>query len=371
MFTQSYFLDNPQLDFISGIILACDPTSVNYFTVKYSRQRDQAVEWLDLSYSQARYENYREFNFSRYLNAPHFRVDVHGQQPDSLKGRLIYFTPRSLSETTQYLSQKRIIFLGCVRNCAATILSTLQKIVDIGSLFKDFVIYLLENDSTDPSQEVLHHIPTQINLEIINYSGLDAIFPQRTQRLAFCRNTLLEKVHSSNLSPDYVCVVDMDGVVGELPTIPGFLSSFQYDPCWDAVFPVNEDSYYDVYALRHPLICNSDYYQRFKHFDASFGKLNALWFTLQTIGSLNFSTLAGWLEVNSAFGGMAIYKYPGLHRAHYVGIENDLEVCEHVAFHRDLIRENKRLFINPHFLIETHKVPVQIQISGGGESSAS
>ncbi|CAK0749734.1 conserved hypothetical protein [Gammaproteobacteria bacterium] len=353
---RTYVIENQELKFVSGIRIGIDYPLTSDFIVMYCNQRKPA-EWHPLNYRKSRGGNYLDLRFTHHTNAAHFKIDIIGQQQEPARGELIYFIPPSLQEAKNNLASKKIVFLGCVRNCETSIRSSIEKLMELGALFDDFEIHIFENDSTDNSREILNELSRQGRFKILSRSGLDELFPLRTQRLAFCRNLLWDEVCINSTRPDYVCVVDMDGVIEGLPTIQGFLSSFRFEACWDAVFPVNNGSYYDVYALRHPLICDGDYHRKFTHFDASFGMRNALWFTLQNIGSMNFSSLPGWLEVKSAFGGMAIYKFDGLDQAHYVGIDNGIETCEHVALHSDLLRIGKRLFINPEFIIETHKVP--------------
>lgn len=55
-----------------------------------------------------------------------------------------------------------------------------------------------------------------------------------------------------------------------------------------------------------------------------------------------------WIEVDSAFGGLAIYRRQAIGDARYVGVnEKGEELCEHVPFHSELRRRGCRIFINP------------------------
>jgi len=58
-----------------------------------------------------------------------------------------------------------------------------------------------------------------------------------------------------------------------------------------------------------------------------------------------------WIEVESSFGGLAIYRREALADALYVGVTaSGEEVSEHVPMHQQLRAKGKRIFINPRFI---------------------
>jgi hypothetical protein len=55
-----------------------------------------------------------------------------------------------------------------------------------------------------------------------------------------------------------------------------------------------------------------------------------------------------WIEVDSAFGGLAIYKSYTLLEARYAGkSESGDVICEHVPLHDNIRSQGYRIFINP------------------------
>jgi hypothetical protein len=55
-----------------------------------------------------------------------------------------------------------------------------------------------------------------------------------------------------------------------------------------------------------------------------------------------------WIEVDSAFGGLAIIKGNIATKARYVGLDElDEEVCEHVKYNMKLKSLGAKIFINP------------------------
>jgi hypothetical protein len=78
---------------------------------------------------------------------------------------------------------------------------------------------------------------------------------------------------------------------------------------------------------------------------------------------INLPREAEWLEVDSAFGGLAIYKKSIMSQGSYIGLyDNGIEVCEHVPFHFGIRQKDGKIFINPR-LINTdyteHSLPLK------------
>jgi len=60
---------------------------------------------------------------------------------------------------------------------------------------------------------------------------------------------------------------------------------------------------------------------------------------------------ADWIEVDSAFGGLAIYRRQALVGARYNGLDGQgAEICEHATLHAKLRTNGHRIFINPKFI---------------------
>ena len=68
---------------------------------------------------------------------------------------------------------------------------------------------------------------------------------------------------------------------------------------------------------------------------------------------VNIKPSAELIEVDSAFGGLAIYRKSDIPQdASYVGVdENGDEVCEHVSFHFSIKKNKGKIFINPKLII--------------------
>jgi len=218
-------------------------------------------------------------------------------------------------------------------------------------MFQKYEIIIFENDSTDDTLKILNRYAEKFPLTIISEIGLDRLFVKRTQRLSYGRNCVLEEIKKRE--PDYHCIADMDGVLGSEVNIDSFLSNFSVPEAWDAVFPVNERLYYDIWALRHKTIYPYDYLREVENFHPQFNTQDALNVNLRSIAALDYQNLLGWLRVQSAFGGMGVYKTRSFKNVSYFGVNDGNEICEHVILHQTANKVGGQLFINPNFKLNS------------------
>ena len=259
-------------------------------------------------------------------------------------GRLDTLAEPGTDAIRQLLRGRRIAFLGTARSCAAALPASIAKLRELGGLFANHEIHVYENDSSDATGALLDHFARDGLLHAIREQGVAARMPLRTERLAYGRNRLLD--HVLTRGPfDYICWADLDGLVGERFSTDGFLSNFRFEEAWDAVFPLSWPLYYDLWALREPTICPTDYVWSGQH------TLNAALHAGREIHAatqqLAPGRVAGWVPVQSAFGGFGLYKAAVVAHGRYTGLVDGREVCEHVPYHDLLVKAGARLYLNP------------------------
>jgi hypothetical protein len=180
--------------------------------------------------------------------------------------------------------------------------------------------------------------------------------PFRTERLAFCRNIYLDEIRNNPFYSDfdYIAVADLDGV-NNLLTPDGVRSCFQKN-MWDVCTANQLGNYYDIWALRHPIWSPGDCWEQFRY-------LNQFAKSSQDSASLLYAAVhskmvvipqnAEWIEVESAFGGLAIYKRETLLdiNCNYIGLNKDgIEVVDHASLHLGIIQNGYKIFINPRLI---------------------
>jgi hypothetical protein len=340
-----YILKNPDCKFVAGIEIYIPGDRAIDIRIGASKV-EHPLAWAYPAYRMKRNGEWTTVDFERPDNWTQFEMDITSEQGISAAGRIVYLEPISEEEITILLSEKRIVFLGAARNCAGKITESINRVLDLAKYFKEYRIKIFENDSSDATPELISDsLKGNDNAEVFTEKNLCATLPSRTQRLAHARNRLLDATIEQQANFDYVCWLDLDGLVDSRFTNEGFLSNFKYEELWGGVFPISHPVYYDVWALREKSISPSDIAWHGEHQVPSVIKsrrnLHA------AVQQLTKDNLIGWLSVESAFGGFGIYKMKIAGQGRYVGLIGDEEICEHVPYNESLGKAGARLFINP------------------------
>ena len=255
------------------------------------------------------------------------------------------------------IERAELAVVGLVRNCAKYLLREIDSLTRATRAFSRIHFLVIESDSTDNTVEVLRTYKREVsNFDFISLGALDTKHPIRTDRLAVCRNRYLDELETPKYAAvNYVLIADLDGVNRDLKA-EALRSCWTQGSSWDVVCANQLDRYYDIWALRHPVWCPVDCKQHAKALEPLFGRAQAVKLAV-TSRKLQLPTTAAWVEVESAFGGLAIYRREALHGVRYRGLdESGVPICEHVPLHAALRERGGRIFINP-ALINTMHAP--------------
>jgi len=193
--------------------------------------------------------------------------------------------------------------------------------------------FLVESDSRDGTVRVLSRLACQDpRFSFVSLGNLEEVFPDRTNRLAHCRNIYLEYLEKNReaWNPDYVVVADFDGV-NDLIDVNGFDSCWR-EHSWDVMAANRAGPYYDVFALRATGWQVSDCFFDYES-DVSRGSRASIAFYHHVVSKMKTIDRNGsLLPVWSAFGGLAVYRSDVLRGVRYsgVGLAGNAQ-CEHVA----------------------------------------
>lgn len=248
-----------------------------------------------------------------------------------------------------------LVIVGCVRNGAKTVRRSVETLARATAGFAQVRFLVIESDSTDSTLNELQELQrASDNFAFIAMGAMTQQYPQRTERIAACRNRYLDELRSnpSYAAADYVMVADLDGVNNDLQ--PAAVEScWKTSLPWDVCAANQRDFYYDIWALRHPDWCPVDCHSQYSRLRPIFGHPRALAIAIHS-RMVRLSPRADWIEVDSAFGGLAIYRREALLAGHYSGVQNGQSICEHVPLHAELRAKGYRIFINP-ALINAHR----------------
>lgn len=260
---------------------------------------------------------------------------------------------------------KSIIFCGIVRNVAHCIERNIACVHRTGKMFKDYSIYLYENDSSDNTVQILNRLKNE-KLECLSESrkdmdyrndldnGIDPWHYNRCKILASCRNQYLSKVYSLYNHFDYMCVIDMDIKGGW--SYDGFLSGINCLESEDKIAcvssygiiaePTNSLRLEDIEKFQY--IFYDSFAFRPKNISGGIHMLNTSRFNL-----IKFQRGERPVEVRSNFNGLAIYKISKLNKIEYDAKSwgDGYTDPDHVVFNDKLINNGYKVMLDPSMIV--------------------
>lgn len=263
------------------------------------------------------------------------------------------------------------LLVGTVSNVEKKLESEIGKIVKAIQRIGDLDIFLVESDSTDKTLTILENLKGENpNFSYKTFGILKPKYPERTERIRFCRNAYVDyiRTYAEERRWDFVIVADLDGMNSAISE-KRILNSLKKDNQWDACFANQTLGYYDLYALRAENWVEQDcFYDLHKLQEDNIYKKKYSLPLLDFLSVfLHFDKLRKkaiykkmrWLKgdlipVKSAFGGFGIYKSEIFNRFNYVKTNSvGVSECEHLDLHYQCTQNGFRLFIDPG-LINNH-----------------
>jgi len=247
-----------------------------------------------------------------------------------------------------------LTIIGCCRNNEKFIDPIKAHIDRIKTHFKSYDIHIVHNDSSDNTEIFLRSWANEDPLcKIYNLNGLIYKIPKRTERLAHCRNFLLEKVRLEFKEDSWLLILDMDAVN---TLFTGFENIFRLDPAkWAALFINQEGRYYDIWALRTKKM-NWDCWDMVRTMMSKGMDLKSAKDLFVKKYQALIHADSKVIPVLSAFGGAGIYQTKYLKDCKYIGLgKNGQEICEHVSFHEGIVKNGGKMYILPCWQNKTHE----------------
>ena len=262
---------------------------------------------------------------------------------------------------------KKILLVGTVSNVAQTIEKELKVVLKAMSVFDSVQVFLVESDSTDETVKILKKIALKNeNFQFIALGKLKNKYPNRIARIAYCRDIYVKYIRDNNVISkwNYVAVADLDGMNFKLRK-NGIQSCFETNVDWDGVMANQKFGYYDIYALRAPGWVEEDCF-----ISMSRNKMISKQPKISNISFINFLVQFNYfdkfrkkyiydqmkiiknrnlfIKVDSAFGGLAIYKPMVFLNSLYNS--DQATISEHVYFHKTSDNANRSFYINPELI---------------------
>lgn len=252
-----------------------------------------------------------------------------------------------------------VIFTGTIKNGEKYIKNILDNIDNCGKKFKNYTVIIYENDSSDKTIEILnnnkkenyHYIIEKKVGQNLEKNGEKNI---RTNVLAHARNSLLNKANelNKNNSYDFLVMLDLDNVNISGKFVNTIHTCFYYTNEWDVLTGNQSRAYYDIWAFRKKGVLEYDCWKEYRNMLGN-GKSEKEVYDkyVDILGVFNQSD--NLMEVDSAFGGIAVYKLNSkVTTCRYKGTDDydGSEICEHVPFNECIKKNGGKIFINTKFL---------------------
>jgi len=247
-----------------------------------------------------------------------------------------------------------VLVVGVARNCANTLRDTYLTIERALGCFERRHWFVVESDSSDATTNVLRELASlSPDFAYAALGNLRETIPSRTERIAHCRNVYLNEIRTRHSLADdsIVAVADLDGI-NDLLSRAAVESCFVRDD-WSVCTANQLGPYYDIYALRHETWCPDDWWQQHDFARAlGIAERDSIRFACHS-KMLEIPPTAPWIPVQSAFGGLALYRRQVLLRSSAVyqgAVDSGVGICEHVPLNLALTAAGERIFINPRLI---------------------
>lgn len=249
----------------------------------------------------------------------------------------------------------RLCLVGCVRDCEPYLQALFSEIENRHHIFDDFRYIFIENDSKDYSGRILERFQAKNPYgKVLRLPSLLETLPGRIARIAHGRQLCLDEARKLGWDRpnDLFLILDCDDVSRgfSLQHVKSIVEGSEFE--WDALFANNAGCYYDIFALRHPQWCPEDCFSEMRDKPVFMSDADAYNLYVKA-RQIVISPKGDPIPVNSAFGGLGIYKFSSLNGSNYSAIGKICdETCEHVWLHEHMRRAGfGKLFIHPELLV--------------------
>ncbi len=256
------------------------------------------------------------------------------------------------------------VFALCARSVGFHLPGVLRNLEALAGLYDRAGFVFVENDSEDDTKAQLKAwLDGRPDAALIELDGLVDRGLKFTDRIATCRNAYLDFIKASPLGgSDHLVVLDADNINRRPIDLEGFARGRDWleREGAAAVFANSQPFYYDIFALRHPTWCpsnpNDDVRRRPADMDEDTARQRYV-----ADRQILIPRTAEPIEVESAFGGLGIYRMADALEGRYVGLGPEgLQTCEHVSFNQQAARSGRKLYILPWMTVGTDRAGVRI-----------
>jgi len=226
---------------------------------------------------------------------------------------------------------------GPVKNCGPYLDKVLENIEKIGSLFKDYKIFIFYDASNDDTLNKLTDFQKNNN-KLILFINKKVTSKYRTHNIAYARNHCLNYIKNNKTKFPYFIMMDFDDVNCKninTKILPKYFE--RYD--WDALSFNTSPKYYDIWALSVKPYCFS-----YNHFEQNQHNNYAVIqnYIMKKLKELPEGEL---LKCISSFNGFTIYRTEKFMNSYYDGrLRFDIMPAKCIKMHAAVARSKIMLY---------------------------
>jgi len=234
-----------------------------------------------------------------------------------------------------------MIIAGCARNISQFWESTEKSLQIIFDCLPTYKCFIIESNSQDNTLDLLQKWASKDSRRIVVSLG-QLQEPSRPKRIGICRNKYMELSEPYFSEFSEMLMLDLDDALRIEHNFKEQLNTCFERTDWDALGSNRRGKYYDIWALRSKVLgitydCWEMASKKAQHILTHDGfryidQRQKYVYDHQKV----YPETMPWILVESAFGGLAIYKTAAIKGRRYIG-----DTCEHVSFNQGL-----RMYIN-------------------------
>jgi len=235
------------------------------------------------------------------------------------------------------MENKKCCICGPVKNCGPYLDKVLENIEKIGSLFKDYKIFIFYDVSNDDTLSKLQNFQKKNNKLILFINNkIKSIY--RTHNIAHARNNCLKYIRNNQNKFPYFIMMDFDDVNCKNINTDILPKYFERND-WDALSFNTSPKYYDIWGLSIKPYCFS-----YNHFEQN--KYNNYHIIQEYITKkLNDLPQGELLKCISSFNGFSVYRTDKFINSHYDGkLRLDIMPLNFIKAHAKAARSNILLY---------------------------
>ena len=247
---------------------------------------------------------------------------------------------------------RRALVVGTVRNASKYVADDIIRIIEAIDPIIPAVAFVVESDSDDSTVEKLEALKAKDGrIQFVSLGNLETLYPERLERLKHCRHVYLEELRTNPIYSDcdLIVVADLDGINTSISQ-KEIRIALEAKVNWDVLAANQSGPYYDILALRHPYWSPNSFIQEMEWLRPFLGKKEA-WRHALGDRMIRINPKLPPIEVDSAFGGLCIYKRWVLEKFDYFDDTPSASTdTDHVILNRKAKANGASIYIHPGFV---------------------